>query len=155
MKTTNCKLQKIYSTIILLIIAISLNAQVVNYQKLKVYTMNGKGFAFNEKGSPVGKVDVNGYIYDKNDKKVAHIDAYGNIIEDETETNYGKVDKNGNFLVVVNKKVTSWKCNPPENQGTELCLVKDKTGKIVCTVNKVFKQFGPGTLYYFMQKQKK
>lgn len=127
-------------------------AQVLNYAKLKVPTVDGGGVVFDAKGNKLGKVNHDGEIFDASGNRIAKFDVFKNIIEDGTETNFGKEDANGNFMAVVNKKVVSWKLSPPENQGLVICLIKDKSGEIVATVNKVFKEYGTGAVYYLTQK---
>ena len=155
MKNITLRFKFIITCLSLIIFTSIAQSQVINYQKLKVYTVDGKGTIFNEKHETIGKLDIDGNIYNAKDTKIAHIDAYGNIFDNSTDEKYGKVDKNGNLLHVVKKKVVSWKCFAPENDGTTLCLIKNKEGKVVATVNKLFKEYGPGAIYYFKQINKK
>lgn len=127
-------------------------AQTLNYAKLKVPTVDGGGKVFDAKGNRIGMVNHDGEVYNAEGKMVAKFDAFRNLIELETENNIGKEDANGNFLAVQGKKVISWKLFPPENQGLVLCLIKDKSGEIVATVNKSFKEYGTTAVYYLNEK---
>ncbi len=127
-------------------------AQVLNYQKLKVPTVDGGGKVFDAAKTPIGRIDREGVIYDAAGAKVAHFDPFRNVLEDATEQNFGKSDNEGNHLLVDGKKVITWKSNHPENAGLQLCLIKNKTGDIVGTVNKVYKEYGTGALFYLVKK---
>jgi len=127
-------------------------AQVLNYQKLKAPAVDGGGRVFDAEKNTIGRIDKDGVIYDAGGAKVAHFDPFRNVLENATEENFGKSDNEGNHLIVVGKKVISWKSNHPENAGLAICLIKDKNGAIVGTVNKVYKEYGTGALYYLVSK---
>jgi len=144
---------KILNTITLIFaLQIITFAQYVNYQNLGVPTVDGGGKVYNADKGLIGKVNKDGEIFDAKDVKVAKFDAFSNVLEEETGTNFGKSDAEGNHLIVVKNKVISWKSNHPENPGIQVCLIKDKNGKIVGGVNKVHKQYGTGALYYLVAK---
>lgn len=126
--------------------------EVVNYQKLGVPSVDGGGKVYDADKNVIGRVDKDGAIYDAKDVKVAKFDAFSNVIEEGTGENFGKSDANGNHLIVANKKVNNWKSNNPENAGIQICLIKNKNGKLVGAVNKVHKQYGTGALFYLVKK---
>jgi hypothetical protein len=137
----------------ILFTSLSIFSQVLDYKTLKTYTSNGSGKVYDSFGVHIGSVDEHGNITDSKRKKLAYIDAFGNIIEENTHINFGKVDKEGSVLHVVGKNVISYICHHPEKSGTHICLVKDKKGNIVYTVDKDQRQFGSAAVYFFYHKE--
>lgn len=128
---------------------ITIVAYSQNYQKLKVPSLDASGAIKDRNGSVIGyfnKEDV--ILKDKNQKRVAHFDAFSNLIMDSTETNICKTDLEGNMTAILNKKFYSWKTFFPE-PGVEICLVREKNleGNIVGSVNKRFKQYGSSVIF--------
>ncbi|MFN0049792.1 MAG: hypothetical protein ACKVOU_11780 [Cytophagales bacterium] len=131
---------------------LTLSAQEINYQKLGVPSVDGGGIIFDADKNQIGRVDKDGAIYDAKGTKIAKFDAFGNVIEDITGGNFGKSDAEGNHMIVKNKKVISWNSAYPENAGVQICLVKNKSGKLMGAVNKVHKQYGTGAMYFLVVK---
>ena len=123
-----------------------------NYKTLKVPNVDASGKITDRNGDLIGYVTKDADIKDETNTKVGHFDAFGSIIDEKSGEPFGKTDQDGNFTMVKNKKVISWKSFPPEN-GMYLCLIKNKTGKIVGLVHKSYKQYGTGAINFLLSKK--
>lgn len=125
-----------------------------NYKTLKVPTVDAGGKVSDAGGKYLGIITTNGNILDADGKTVAHIDAYNNTIVQTTDEIVGKTDGEGNFFIVKNKRLTSWKTSYPE-PGVQICVVRNLKGKIVATVHKTYKQYGTSALHFLLPKEVK
>lgn len=132
------------------------SAQVVNYKKLNVPQVDIKGQVFNSKGIKIGSLEENGDIKNLDSEKIAYIDAFGTLIEVNTDKRVGKCDINGNIypIKLVKGGFKGWKLTMPE-PGVEICLLRDDKKKLVAATHKHFKQYGGVAIYYLIKKQKK
>lgn len=144
-------------TITMIAIALSLASfgQVVNYKKLNLPTVDASGSIFNAKGGKIGSVDEEGKIKNVSGEKIASIDAFGTLTIDATGKKIVKCNKDGNLYDVQISKTSfkGWIAKSPE-QGVDICLLKDKKGKLVAGVHKHYRQFGGAAIYLLTLKQK-
>ena len=150
MKTLSTALFLIFMTLV----NFSYAQGVVNYQKLKVPSVDAGGKITDAAGVFLGTIGADGKITDATGTLAAHIDAFNNTVDEKSGENVGKTDGEGNFFLVVNKKLVSWKTSYPET-GVQICLVKDLKGNILAAVHKNFKQYGSSAVYYLLPKPKK
>lgn len=128
-------------------------AQVVNYKKLGVPHVDAAGIVFNAKEEKIGSVDDNGVIKNAKGDKIATTDAFGTVTVDSTGKKIVKCNKDGNLYAVQISKTSfkGWDAKSPE-PGVEICLLKDKKGKLVAGVHKHYREFGGAAVYLLTKK---
>lgn len=143
---------------IITVLGISLSlatfAQVVNYKKLNLPTVDAAGIVYNAKSEKIGSVDESGIIKNADGEKIASIDAFGTVTVDESGKKVVKCNKDGNLYAIQISKTSfkGWDAKSPE-PGVEICLLKDKKGKLVAGVHKHYRQFGGAAIYLLIKKQ--
>lgn len=140
-------------TILAIAVSICSQAQLVNYKKLNLPHIDAAGIVYNAKDVKIGSIDESGFIKNAKGDKIASIDAFGTVTIDSTGKKIVKCDKDGNLYAIQISKTSfkGWVAKSPE-PGVEICLLKDKKGKLVAGVHKHFRQFGSAAIYLLIKK---
>jgi len=120
-------------------------------QNYKAPFIDASGKMMNKEGKEVGII-IKESVVEMEGKKMAHIDAEGNIVDAATGKKMGKAEKNGNFTYhfVNTKDGESYIITAPA-QG--ICEVKNAKGETVMLVHENYKAQA-ACAYHCMQMKK-